>query len=62
MARFCPHCGKEYGPEIARCPGDGCKTYVVGDGDTLIGRSLEGRFTLTSLVGRGGMGAVYRAH
>lgn len=32
------------------------------DSDPLLGRVLDGKFTLLSVLGRGGMGVVYRAH
>ncbi|MBI1946218.1 MAG: serine/threonine protein kinase [Deltaproteobacteria bacterium] len=32
------------------------------DNDPLIGRVIDGRFTVQSVLGRGGMGVVYRAH
>ena len=62
MSRVCPECGQEYPDGTDRCPEDGAKTFVVGSGDDLVGKRIDGRFTITSLLGKGGMGAVYRAH
>jgi len=61
MSRVCPECGKDYPDGITRCPEDGAKTYAVGSGDKLVGKTIDDRFTITSLLGKGGMGAVYRA-
>jgi len=62
MSRVCPECGQEYPDGTDRCPEDGAKTFVVGSGDDLVGKRIDDRFTITSLLGKGGMGAVYRAH
>ena len=61
MQRFCPTCGKRYPEDITECPEDQTTTYPVSHEDDLIGRVIDNRFTITSLLGAGGMGAVYRA-
>jgi serine/threonine-protein kinase len=44
------------------CPSDGATTVAVtGGDDEFVGRDIDGRFTVHGLIGRGGMGAVYRA-
>ncbi|MBL6974375.1 MAG: serine/threonine protein kinase [Deltaproteobacteria bacterium] len=62
MARVCPKCGAKFDDRVAQCPNDGAQTLVVGDEQDLVGKSIDGRFTIQSLIGVGGMGAVYRAH
>ncbi len=67
MLSFCPECGRfmqESGLTV--CPDDGTplKTMVSqapeGD-DPLLGTVVDGRFQILDRLGRGGMGAVYRA-
>lgn len=64
-ARVCPQCGRE--TDAARCPADGLVTIarsllVESDvADPWIGRVLDGRVQIEAPIGRGGMGAVYRA-
>ncbi|NOZ02811.1 MAG: protein kinase, partial [Deltaproteobacteria bacterium] len=62
MARVCPTCGARFDDRVAQCPNDGAATLVVGDEQGLIGKTIDGRFTIRGLIGVGGMGAVYRAH
>ncbi len=64
----CPRCRRPF-QELgapAQCPDDG--TYLIrqrdldaADRDPMVGRSLEGRYTITSRLGAGSMGTVYRA-
>ena len=62
MARVCPKCGSKFDDRVAQCPNDGSPTLIVGDEQGLVGKTIDGRFTIRTLIGVGGMGAVYRAH
>lgn len=62
MPRICPACGQKYDDKVEVCPKDQCPTVFVSPQEALIGKVLDGRFTLRALLGVGGMGAVYRAH
>ena len=56
----------ETSEDVPECPSEGCggKMLVLADTDEdpLIGSTVDGRYLVQSMLGQGGMGAVYKAH
>ena len=65
MVRLCPICQMSFDDGRITCPEHGARLVVIGQDDdpaaNLIGKVIDGRFAVTALLGKGGMGCVYRA-
>jgi serine/threonine-protein kinase len=54
----CPKCGVEYADATTLCPADGVALETTDD--SLIGKTLAGKYRIDARLSAGGMGAVYR--
>ena len=56
--KTCPKCGTEYSDTTTLCPADGIA--LEKSDDSLIGKTLAGKYRINERLSTGGMGTVYR--
>jgi eukaryotic-like serine/threonine-protein kinase len=57
--KYCSVCNEKFDDSISFCPRDG--EVLEEDPGSLVGKALDGQYQIDALLGKGGMGAVYRA-